>query len=94
MDLIDRQAAIDTILGLWDWETVDGITTTTVLKQTISDIKNIPRVESEPVRHGRWIEHKDYPGLAYLCSECGRFTTEISHFCPDCGAKMEVDDGQ
>ena len=49
MDLIERQAAIDAILGLWDWETVDGITTTAVLKQTIIDLKNIPRVEVEPV---------------------------------------------
>jgi len=27
---------------LWDWETVDGIKSSTVLKQTISDIKNMP----------------------------------------------------
>ena len=52
-------------------------------------IKIQPEVDAEPVRHGKWIEHKDYPGLAYLCSECGRFTTERSHFCPDCGAKMD-----
>ena len=52
-------------------------------------IKIQPEVDAEPVRHGKWIEHKDYPGLAYLCSECGRFTKERSHFCPDCGAKMD-----
>ena len=48
-----------------------------------------PIIDAEPIRSGKWIEHKDYPGLAYLCSECGRFTTERSHYCPDCGAKME-----
>ena len=52
-------------------------------------INEQPTIDAEPVRHGKWIKHKDYPGLAYLCSECGRFTTERSHYCPDCGAKMD-----
>lgn len=30
---------------LWDWETVDGIKSSTVLKQTISDIKNMPAAD-------------------------------------------------
>ena len=43
-------------------------------------------------RTGRWIEHRDYPGLAYLCSECNLFTTDKSYYCPKCGAKMEVEE--
>ena len=47
----------------------------------------------DPVRHGRWIEHKDYPGIAWLCSECGYFTTMRQHrYCPNCGAKMEEEE--
>lgn len=30
---------------LWNWETVDGIKSSTVLKQTISDIKNMPSAD-------------------------------------------------
>jgi len=30
---------------LWDWKTVDGIKSSTVLKQTISDIKNMPSAD-------------------------------------------------
>lgn len=44
---------------------------------------------SSAERHGRWLEHKDYPGLAYLCSECNLFTTDRSFYCPHCGAKMD-----
>ena len=42
-------------------------------------------------RKGRWKEHDDYQGLAYLCSECGYFTTDRSCFCPHCGAKMDAE---
>lgn len=40
-------------------------------------------------RTGKWREHKDYPALAYICSNCGYFTTYRSHNCPNCGAIMD-----
>ena len=47
-------------------------------------------VDAVPVIHGKWKEYKDYPGLAYLCSECGYFTTMRSYqYCPNCGARMD-----
>lgn len=63
-------------------------------------IHEIPPVE--PVRHGRWevIFWDNIPKIAQ-CSECGEgliFTKKdyplrhISNYCPNCGAKMEVDD--
>ena len=48
-------------------------------------IHDAPTIEP---RKGKWKEHKDYPGLAYLCSECGYFTTMRTNFCPNCGADM------
>ena len=53
-------------------------------------VDSMPTVD--PVKHGHWKEHKDYPGLAYLCSDCGYFTTDRSYYCPNCGAHMEVED--
>lgn len=48
MRLIDADALIHEIKEcLWDWDSVDGITATTVLKQTISDIENMPTIEPE-----------------------------------------------
>lgn len=46
MRLIDADALIESIKEeLWHWDTVDGINATTVLKQTISDIDNMPTIE-------------------------------------------------
>ena len=48
MELIDKQELLDWIQNCWDWATVDGITTTTVLKQTMTDISQLPTVEAIP----------------------------------------------
>lgn len=65
------------------------------------NLDNIPTIDAEPVRHGKWIERKNYPGLAYHCSECnykiyGRpyqntYLIVPYNFCPNCGAKMKGD---
>lgn len=56
-------------------------------QRSVQAIRNLSIIESERMR-GKWQEHKDYPGLAYLCSECGYFTTIQTNFCPNCGADM------
>ena len=48
MELIDKQELLDWIQNCWDWATVDGITSTTVLKQTMTDISQLPTVEAIP----------------------------------------------
>ena len=46
-------------------------------------------IDVQPGRKkGNWKEDKDYPNLAYLCSECNYFTTMRTNFCPGCGADM------
>lgn len=47
---------------LWDWDTVNGITAQTVLKQTITDIQNQPTIDAVPV-----VRCKD-------CTYCSHFT--------------------
>ena len=100
MRLIDADALIDDIKNnLWDWETVDGITATTVLKQTISDIGNQPIIEER--KTGKWIELTN-TNHTYVCSVCGRMLVNITHgknkvaehypFC-HCGARM-VQEGE
>ena len=45
MRLIDADAFLEDMKKSWDWETVDGITATTVLKQVMSDIDNASTVD-------------------------------------------------
>ena len=42
--LIDADALADDVRSLWDYKTVDGITATTVLNQTLTDIRNCPTI--------------------------------------------------
>ena len=60
-------------------------------------IDNTPTIDAEPVRHGRW-----YPGSSIItggvrlinfqcCSNCGAESTEYAKYCPNCGAKMDME---
>ena len=49
------------------------------------------------VRHGRWIEKQEKDTFAgylysYECSECGRVKQRKEPYCPNCGAKMDLED--
>ena len=56
-------------------------------------IEDMPTIEAEPVRHGRWIY--DINNL-YGCSRC--FGREVispkkpKAYCPNCGAKMDLEE--
>ena len=50
-------------------------------------LDNCPRVDAEPVRHGRW----EYGSAYCVCSECGEIPECFEpNYCPNCGAKMDV----
>ena len=49
MRVIDADKLKKDVMELWDYKTVDGITATTVLKQTITDIENQPTVKAIPI---------------------------------------------
>ena len=66
-------------------------------------IKQLPAIEAEPVRHGRWIpiEYDSYADGApvwdkWECSECSHEHSgeedTLTAFCPDCGARMDATD--
>ena len=53
-------------------------------------IFKIPPADVAPVRHGKWLHRKN--GVAY-CSECEVDTVEDeTEYCPNCGAKMDLED--
>ena len=62
----------------------------------------IAMIETEPVKHGHWIEqeHCDWVySKECRCSECGKYRLMTNPFgrewnyCPNCGAHMGVEDG-
>lgn len=62
-------------------------------------VENAPTIEAEPARRGRWLtEYGDHihAGLRPVficCSECGMVTAVEWHYCPNCGARMEEQEG-
>lgn len=58
-------------------------------------VEDLPTIEAEPVRRGRWLHTKDGIIISGYCSECGWVSavgeTDVAGmpYCPNCGAKME-----
>ena len=101
MDSVSRQAAIDALgerpISWTDSEYELG-------KQNQYDedmlaLIDVPTVEVEPVRHGRWLEGNrgKHDGTLYwyrYCSEClyerhDDNEDKDTPYCPDCGARMD-----
>lgn len=92
-DFIKKSEALENLKKLpasLDSETV---------QRCIETISNMPTVEAEPVRHGKWIEEDDYEygENTWRCSVCGEPYVLIEgtpkqnlyNYCPNCGAKMD-----
>lgn len=60
-------------------------------------LSHTPTIEAEPVRHGRWVhdEQRIHNGVDWWhCSECNSPATGVEikyNFCPNCGAKMDLE---
>ena len=60
------------------------------IEVAIADLGDMPTIEAEPVRHGRWERASD--GAAY-CTACKRKMNPSQYgyaFCALCGAKMDL----
>lgn len=77
VDLIDRQELIS-------WLSKDPLFPQVESFGLTSVIKSRPRIDAEPVRHGRWIVDEDGN---IKCSECGHHGVG-DNYCERCGAKM------
>lgn len=52
-------------------------------------IDDEPTIEAEPTKRGKWIEKWFGYGYKIRCSECGYLFSQMTNYCPNCGAKME-----
>ena len=61
-----------------------------------SEIADIPAADVAPVVHGRWVEKEKYTfGIMYDCSLCENRILDNGHpwtYCPNCGAKMDLEE--
>ena len=48
-----------------------------------------PTIDAVEVVHGRWVFRKNWD--FFVCSECSHESSNYSHYCPNCGAKMDGD---
>ena len=102
MRLIDLDKAIDAIYRtdwyhLFNGELSEGAEDEDHALYMATDIYKaigeVPVVDSEPVRHGKW---KHWARMI-ICSECGTALYDdvikcfrgVPRYCPECGAKMD-----
>ena len=57
------------------------------------DVRQIRKIEAEPVKQAHWIELKEDPvscdsACYYTCSECNHSFSDDTPYCPNCGAEM------
>lgn len=70
----------------------------TTFMEAILRVKEMPTIEAEPVKCGRWIKYYNsfFGQHQCFCSECERdeywqkyYCYGIENYCPNCGAKMD-----
>lgn len=101
-DLISRQAAIDALKNRWKkTRNYEGIGDD-IAEECELYLKQVPHAQPEP-HEGHWID-KGWNGdwawqidgrgncwRVIECSECGKSVLVESNYCPNRGAKMEVE---
>ena len=97
-EYINRGTAIAKLTAL---EVTEPNATLVDAKRVLADI---PAADASPVVHGWWVGvDSSYwrwtpsggvpiPHTTYSCERCGRGTVVKTHYCPNCGAKMDGGD--
>lgn len=60
----------------------------------LDKIKKIPTADVKPVKHGRWICEETLGIISlngYECSICHNYNGRATKYCPNCGAKMDLE---
>ena len=94
-DLISREAALEKIGEYYKNTDINGEEQFGVLQCSVM-IRELPTVDAEPVRHGRWEENEDKDSWfrdVVFCSRCGiGNAARRGAYCPNCGAKMDLEE--
>lgn len=96
-DLISRQAAIDALFELYEYQRdIDPTEAADLVRQGIflaeKKIEKLPSAQPERER-GKWdtffSDSYKVHKIGVECSCCGYRTQERTNYCPNCGAKMK-----
>lgn len=60
------------------------------IERIVDEIDNFPAADVAQVRRGKWGCYKPFCD-GYPCSRCKLTHRNCTAYCPNCGAKMEVD---
>lgn len=94
---IDREAAVESLNAMKPFLRDRG--QVQLLRRVMNHIGKIPAADVVPVVHGRWKFGKNHGDFVETeCTACGslllvKWIDELSNYryCPNCGARMEVD---
>ena len=101
-EYIEREAVHDLVQSLtkYAWASPDntGYSVTVDADDVNFGVDKIPSADVAQVRHGRWVlDEKRY---VIYCSECSapvsyypniKDVRDENHYCPNCGAKMDLE---
>ena len=92
-DLISRQTAIEAMRELpHEYNTKEQRARTGGIVACQMIIRELPSVTPQP-NVGHWIDVDSLDGaLWHECSECGETEFYATDYCPNCGARMEVEE--
>ena len=84
-EYIKRAYAVDAVLDVYcDTPNID-----LSCEKFEAAIRKIPAADVAPVRRARW---KRYGKNLGECSKCGEVVSVRNNYCPNCGAKMDLED--
>ena len=62
--------------------------------EVLGMIYEMPDADVAPVRHGRWLCVDTDTEQFFLCNRCKKKEYWESDYCPNCGAKMDLEEAQ
>ena len=95
-EYVDKEAALSLVQSDAPEDEKAAVTIATAKKLVRSIIQRAPAADVAPVVHGRWIKKQEKDTFAgylysYECSECERVEQRKEPYCPNCGAKMDLE---